>query len=422
MRASRTLAAAALLVLAAGAARAETIFLSNQLRPVEEAQKVRQVILKGFPDPVEFVPEDPGPFVNRIRAEAESGSVSIGLIGGQHGDLAPVAQHLDPVDDLMGKLEGRGFVPAFAELAKLGGSSHLYVPWMQATYIMVANRKALAHLPEGAKLDTLTYAQLAEWGARIEAATGERKVGFPAGPKGLMHRFLEGYLYPSYTGGVVRTFKSPDAERMWADFQGIWAHVNPRSTSYDFMQEPLLAEEVWVAFDHTARLMGALRDKPQDYVAFPAPLGPKGRGFMPVVVGLAIPKGAPDRATSARLIEYLTEPEVQVTTLREVAFFPVVEAELPADLAEGVRMAGEAVRQQADAENSIPSLLPVGLGEKNGEFDKVYKDLFQRIVIREQDPAKALATEAKKLAAIMEETGAPCWQPDAASEGPCPVQ
>jgi multiple sugar transport system substrate-binding protein len=28
-------------------------------------------------------------------------------------------------------------------------------------------------------------------------------LGFPAGPQGLMHRFFEGFLYPSYTGGGV---------------------------------------------------------------------------------------------------------------------------------------------------------------------------------------------------------------------------
>ena len=85
-------ATAGFLVLACGsAALADTIFLSNQLRPIEEAQKVRQVILKGFPDKVDFVPEDPGPFVNRIKAEAQSGKVTVGVVGGKHGDLAAVA-------------------------------------------------------------------------------------------------------------------------------------------------------------------------------------------------------------------------------------------------------------------------------------------------------------------------------------------
>ena len=34
------------------------VFLSTQLRPIEEAQKMRQVILKGFSGQVQFVPED----------------------------------------------------------------------------------------------------------------------------------------------------------------------------------------------------------------------------------------------------------------------------------------------------------------------------------------------------------------------------
>lgn len=413
----------ALLVAFAGTdALADTVMLSTQLRPVEEAQKVRNVILKGFDGEVEFVPEDPGPFVNRVRAEGGSGQVSIGLIGAQHGDMAPIQAFLDPVDDLMAKLEGRGFNQTFVKLGKLGTDQQHYVPWMQATYIMAANKEALQHLPQGADVNSLTYAQLKEWGANIEQATGERKLGFPAGPKGLMHRFFEGYLYPSYTGGLVRSFKSPEAVTMWTEFKELWSHVNPRSTSYAFMQEPLLAGEVWVAFDHTARLLEALRQRPDDFVAFPAPAGPAGRGFMPVVAGLSIPKGTPDRSASERLIDHLTSPETQVVTLREVGFYPVVEVELPEDLPEGTRLAGAAIKAQSEAADAVPSLLPVGLGERSGTFDKVFLDTFQRVVLRGQDVEQALATEAEKLAAILQEAGAPCWAPDEPSDGPCPVE
>ena len=421
-RTHRVLLAALALSVAAGAARAETLFLSTQLRPIEEAQKVRNVILKDFPGQVEFIPEDAGPFLNRIRAEGQTGRVTVGVIGGLHGDLPPVLAQLDSVDDVMQKLGDRGFAETFVDLSKLGGEHHVYVPWMQASYIMAANRQALEHLPEGADVQALTYEQLKAWGKNIQEATGERKLGFPAGPKGLMHRFFQGYLYPSYTGGVVRSFKNADAEAMWTDFKEIWQYVNPRSTSYDFMQEPLLAGEVWVALDHTARLMDALRQRPDEFLAFPAPAGPKGRGFMPVLAGLAIPKGAPDRAASVELIEYLTRPDVQAITLREVAFFPVVEADLPEDLPEGVRMASAAITAQSTADDALPSLLPVGLGDKGGEFNKVFTDTFQRIVIRNQDIRSALDTEGQKLAAIMESTGAPCWLPDASSDGACPVE
>lgn len=418
----RPLAALIGVTALAGVARADLVFLSNQLRPIEEAQKVRQVILKDFPEPVEYVVDEPGPWVARVKAEAQSGSVSTGLLGGLHGDFATITDALDPLDDVMAELGDRGIDPDYVELAKLGGDAALYVPWMQATYIMVANKEALPHLPEGASLERLTYAQLAEWGAKIQEATGERKLGFPAGPKGLMYRLFQGSLYPAYTGGVVRTFKSPDAVAMWTDFQKIWEATNPRSTSYDFMQEPLLAGEVWVAFDHVARLINALREKPDQFVAFPAPSGPRGLGYMPVVAGVAIPKGTEDRAVAVELIKYLTRPEVQIATLRETAFFPVVQAEVPTDLPEGLKLASAAVERQVNAPNAIVSLLPVGLGEKNGEFNKVFTDAFQRIVVRGRDIADSLETEGEKLAEIMVEAGAACWQPDAPSDGPCPVE
>jgi multiple sugar transport system substrate-binding protein len=72
-----------------------------------------------------------------------------------------------------------------------------------------------------------------------------------------MHRFLEGFLYPSYTGGVVVPFRSEAAESMWAQFASLWKGVNPNSTSYDFVQEPLLSGDLWIGFDHIARVIDA---------------------------------------------------------------------------------------------------------------------------------------------------------------------
>jgi len=44
---------------------------------------------------------------------------------------------------------------------------------------------------------------------------------------------------------------------------------------------------VWIAWDHIARVKDALTTQPDQFVAFPAPAGPKGRGYMPVIAGLA---------------------------------------------------------------------------------------------------------------------------------------
>ena len=61
----------------AGPVGADTVFLSTQLRPIEEAQKVREVILKDFTGPVQFVSEDTGPFLNRVKAEAQAKKVAV---------------------------------------------------------------------------------------------------------------------------------------------------------------------------------------------------------------------------------------------------------------------------------------------------------------------------------------------------------
>jgi multiple sugar transport system substrate-binding protein len=400
----------------------DVLFLSTQLRPVEEATKMRQAILKGA-GPVTFVVEEPPQFTVRMQAETEAGKRTVSLVGALHGEIGPLVPMgaLQPIDDVAAKLAGRGIPESLMQLGRLGTPSQQYIPWMQATYVMAAHKSALAHLPAGADINALTYDQLTAWAKAVTEKTGKRGVGFPAGPKGLMHRFFQGYFYPSFTGGVVTPFKSADAEAGWAKLKELWLHVSPNSTNYDFMQEPLLAGEVLIAFDHIARLKDALATKPNDFVTFPAPAGPKGRGYMPVVAGLAIPKGAPNRAGAVAIIEHLTKPETQLVTAAEVGFFPVVKAELPATLSPGVKLLASAVGATSGAKDALPSLLPIGLGAKGGEFNKVYMDAFQRIVLRGEPIKDVLAAQAKVLDGLMQETKAPCWAPDKLSTGACPV-
>jgi multiple sugar transport system substrate-binding protein len=193
------------------------LFLSTQNTPVEEQQKMRDVILKDFTAAkVEFISGAEGDIVDRIVAEQKAGKVNVGVIGVLHGTFPNLlaANALEDVTPLLAKLSDRPIVKEFVTLGKLGTDKQYYIPWMQATYIMVANKKALPYLPQGANIDSLTYTQLADWGKNITAATKEKKIGFPAGPTGLMHRLTQGYLYPSYTGGLVTTYRSDDAVKM----------------------------------------------------------------------------------------------------------------------------------------------------------------------------------------------------------------
>ena len=64
-----SLCAAVLLTAIADAAQTgRLIFLSTQLRPIEEAQKMRNVILKAFPREVDYITELPQQFPTRIEA------------------------------------------------------------------------------------------------------------------------------------------------------------------------------------------------------------------------------------------------------------------------------------------------------------------------------------------------------------------
>jgi multiple sugar transport system substrate-binding protein len=87
-----------------------------------------------------------------------------------------------------------------------------------------------------------------------------------------------------------------------------------------------------------------------------------------------------------------------------------------------VKLLADGIAKTQDAKDAVVALLPVGLGAKGGEFNKVYFDTFQRIVLRGESVRTVLDAEAATMRAIMTETKAPCWAPDKPSEGPCPVK
>ncbi len=426
MRSKRLLGLATAALFAAGASAtaafaAPILFWSDQGTPVEEQQAIRDTVLKGFSGEVDFQPQDPGPFVTRIQAEAQAGKGSIDVIGGLHGDFAGFPDAVTDLSDLAGSLASVGVNQTYLGLGKLSTGEQKYIPWMQATYIMAANKKALEYLPAGADINALTYDQLIEWAKTMAEKTGSPKFGLPAGPKGLIHRFVQGYLYPSFTSSEVTKFRSPEAVAMWEKMKELWKYTSPASTNYGFMQEQLLSGEVWVAWDHTARLADAFNQKPADFVAFPAPAGPAGRGFMPVVAGLGIPKTAPDMDGAKKLITYMMQPDTQIAMLKAIGFFPVVKATLPADMPESVKAEGAAVAAQSASKDANPGLLPVGLGSAGGKFNKVYTDTFQQILLANRDIKTVLDSEAATLSGIMKEANAPCWAPDKPSTGACPV-
>jgi multiple sugar transport system substrate-binding protein len=400
------------------------VLLSTQLNNVTESEALRQQILPGFTAAkVEFRGETAGPFADRIVAESKTSKGTVGVIGGVHGDFAAIDLNLfEDLTPLATKLKDRGFPAEFMELGKLGTTRQIYIPWMQATYILGVNKQALQYLPSGASVDNLTYQQLTQWCKNISDQTGRKRCGLPAGPMSLLHRLIQGYMYPAYTGGLVSTYKSPEAAALWQEMKNLWAYTNPQSLQIDFMQESMLSGEVWVGFDHVARLVNAFAGKPNDFVAAPAPKGPKGLYYMSVLAGLGIPKSTPNKTGAEAFIDYMTTPAVQGKTLTAVSFFPVLTGAMPADLPPHLKNMADGVQKQAKHADAKVALLPIGLGAKGGEFNKVQLDTFQRIVIRNEEIQKVLNEQAVILQAVMNDTKAACWRPDPASTGPCQVK
>ncbi len=400
-------------------------FASTQFNVVEETDKARAILANFDGGTVAFTGYDEGPLLDLLSAEAQSGTGTVDVVGALHGTFPTLVNNdqLFDLTDLLTSIEKTTDVNAsFVELGKMGTTDYqYYIPWMQATYVMAANKEALQYLPDGADVNALTWDQLAQWGKNMTDATGSAKIGFPVA--GLFHRFLEGYAFPSFTGGMVTKFRSPAAADMMKFLRDdLWPVVNPESINYDFMQEPLLSGEVWVAFDHVARLKQAFDEQPDNFVAFPAPAGPAGRGYMPVVAGLAIPFTAPNPDAAEALIRFMMEPSTQGAIVRDLGFYPVVGGVDTADLPQGVALELGAVNDTINAADAIPSLLPVGLGSRGGEINEIFRNAFNRVVINGEDIQTVLDEEGATLQTLMTETGAACWAPDPASDGPCQVQ
>ena len=407
-----------------GGGEGSLTFASTQFVPVEEADRFREILKQAYDGKVSFVASEAASLTAQVKSQVGANKVKINLLGGLHGDLATFGpEMLEDLSDLAGELSGdAGWDPAVADLGKLGTDKTYYIPWMQATYVVAVHKDALESLPSGADVNDLTYDQFLDWAIAAKKANKNKAVfGLPAGPEGLLKRFTQGHLYPSFTGGQVTTFSSADAVTMWEYLRDLWANVLPASTRYDFMQEPLARGEVMVGWDHVARLLEAPKEQPDAWQMVPAPKGPKGRGYMSIVAGLAIPKGAKEQAETKKLIRGLSKPDVQLEVLAKNGFFPVVEAEISGDLPPAVKLEADAVTKTQESEDALLALPPTGVGDKAGQVDEVFNNAFTAIVLKNQDIKKTLSAQAKVLQGLIDETKAPCWAPDPKSDGPCQV-
>jgi multiple sugar transport system substrate-binding protein len=399
----------------------------GQFSTIAEQEGIRRYLFRGFRGDVEaiFVPLTAATlFVDRVRAEARAGGRgNLDLLIGLHGAMVTLQNDnlLRGINDVANQV--KNLPPALVKHGKLGTNTQYYLPQAQATYVMVANRDVLKYMPRGANIDALTYAQVLAWARAIRRATGQNRFGLPASDTGLLHRFLQGFLVPSFTGRFVTAFRSREAVQAWTYMKQLWQYTHPQSLTYQMMETPLLSEEVLLGWDHVARLKTALDQRPRDLVAFPVPAGPKARSYMPVLVGMAIPRNAPNPAGGKALMRHMLRLSAQAQILSLTGFFPVVPGRLSKSISPGLLAEANAVRKQQKAKDAVQALLPIGLGAEEGNFRKVYLDTFTRIVRNGEPIQKVLNEQAALLQEVFTKSGAPCWAPDPPSgKRPCRVR
>jgi multiple sugar transport system substrate-binding protein len=402
-------------------------FQSSQAQPAAEYRAMTEKVLAGFNGTPDFNSQPTAAEDVRTILDGQSvGRSTVDLVALTQSDMLTLQTSgaLEDLTPLLRRLQqDRRFPQTVLDNGKFGTDKQYFIPWLQATYMMVVNKKALPYLPPNADVNRLTYDQLIAWGRNIETATGHKRIGLPAnlnGPRGgLVYRFLQGYAYPSFTGTTLTGFRLPEAVQMWQTLQGLWSVTNPLSTTYTNMQDPLTTGEVWIAWDHQARLGSMTLADDKQYMVVPAPTGPKGLGYMSAVVGLAIPKDAPNPRGAAALIDWLTRPRQQAAASASLSFSPVVQ---------GVALSGapSAESRVASIYQSDPagveSVPPAGLGGSADDFTSVYQDTFARIVLQGEDIPTVLNEEAGRLQQLVDQAKASCWQPDMPSRGPCQIR
>jgi multiple sugar transport system substrate-binding protein len=143
---------------------------------------------------------------------------------------------------------------------------------------------------------------------------------------------------------------------------------------------------------------------------------------MTVISGLAIPKNAVDTDSIGLLVDFLTMPSVQSRMLLETGFFPVLELAKGDDSAGKMNELSKAVSGQSNAKNSIPTLLPVGLGDSGGTYNNIFMLTFSQIVLEGKNIDTVLNTSAGELQTIIDKQNLKCWLPDVSSERPCQIE
>ncbi len=269
-------------------------------------------------------------------------------------------------------------LPAFNDSTSADGVTY-YVPISADVYLVIANNKALAYLPEGVDLNAITWEQYKDWAIAIAAGEGEAKTAMPAlAVKSMVYQM--GGIGLSYGAG----FPEINTESMISAWELVGEMIAANaiaetSFSYGDPADMMKSGEAWLSFHHMGPVGQVYASAPAQFSIAPAPAGPEGNGTIAGAWGIGITAGTEKLDAAQQFVKFMLQPEVlyKITqgiggTIPPVQEVVDVLGSEPAD--EVVNMG--LITLQAGIPHGVPGSLYTDWAAVKTVFDETFKKLW----------------------------------------------
>lgn len=277
----------------------------------EEQQFIREEILPAFLEEtgIEVELEVIDEIDKVLKSQKDSGKWTSDIIITHSGDMPRYieSEFVQVIDEFKNSLDIT-VIDTFSEATMMNNQTY-YIPIAADVYLLMANKKALPYLPEGAKIDSLTWEQYKDWAIAIAEVEGP-KVSFPAEPiKSVLYQM--GGISLSYGGGFP-DINSDSMKLAWDLVGEMIANDAILSTSFNYSSptDQMKSEEAWLTFYHMAPVGDIYGAAPARYEVGPAPAGPNGNGTIAGAWGIGITTGTEKVEAAETFIRYITSADV----------------------------------------------------------------------------------------------------------------
>ena len=274
-----------------------------------------------------------------------------------------------------------------------------FMPIIGNIYILIANKKALPYLPDGADINNLTWEEFADWAINMKKGNGYgRTVLSGVSQNSFIYQF--GSCALSYGAGFPE-IDSEGAKKAWAIFEKI-AQANafvPNIRIVGDCTTVMQTHQAWLSILNNTKACEVYEEDPDSYVLAFMPRGSMGRGAIVGFNGMAVMKNSENLKTALKILEYFSKPKVQLEVARGTGgFFPAtlgalkyLGKEKPQDVV--IRKAVEELRS-----NIILSSVPRQKYIKWEAVKQLFDNLFQHVILsRKELSDDILKAEAKEL-------------------------